>query len=252
MNVPEPHKKAPDPVPTLRRRLETSKFLERFFGAIGTGYLRFCRATTRWTYEGVDALVADAAEGPVLYLMWHERSLFGPAHWPDDAGELSTLYAASPIGRVGGDMHRRFGRRPVRMSEKKNNAQAARTVLKRVRDGISIGMTTDGPRGPAWIVNDATLDWAKAIQRPVYCYAYAVRRRRILGTWDRMMFPFPFTTGKAVFVKWDGVMPRKPEAAEFEAARASLGDALNRAKAIADAAVATGKQQSTDDNKYVK
>lgn len=228
---------SPCPVPSLRRRLEESEFLVRFFGAIGTGYLRLCFATTRWTYDGVDALVADATDGPVLYLMWHERSLFGPAHWPNAAGELSTLYAASAIGRVGGDMHRRFGRCPVRMSEKQSNAQAAREVLKRVRDGISIGMTTDGPQGPACVVNEATLDWAKAIQRPVYAYAFAVKRRRILKTWDKMMFPLPFTKGHAVFVKWNGNVPRRPTAADMEQARASLGETLNAAKAAADKAL---------------
>jgi len=80
------------------------------------------------------------------------------------------------------------------------------------------------------------LDWAKAIQRPVYAYAFAVKRRRILQTWDKMMFPMPFTKGHAVYVKWDGEMPRKPSEAEFEAARTSLAETLNAAKAAADKA----------------
>ena len=244
MNAAEQTQESPYPVPTLRRRLSKSAFLVRVFGAIGTCYLRFCLMTTRWTFEGVEELVADTKQGPVLYLMWHERSLFGPAHWPKDAGALSTLYAASAIGRVGGDMHRRFGRRPVRMYEKKNNASGVREVLRRVRDGVSIGMTTDGPRGPAWVVNDATLDWAKAIQRPTYAYAFAVKRCRILKTWDSMMFPLPFTRGYAVFVKWDAAVPRKPTTDDVEAARISLGNLLNRAKDTADRGVATDKRHS--------
>ena len=226
---------SPLPVPSLRRRLEQSEFLVRVFGAIGTGYLRLCLATTRWTYEGVDQVVAEAANGPVLYLMWHERSLFGPAHWPAAAGELSTLYAASAIGRVGGDMHRRFGRRPVRMSEKASNAQATREVLRRVKDGISIGMTTDGPQGPARVVNEATLGWAKAMGRPIFAYAYAVKRHKRLGTWDRLMFPWPFTRGHVVFVRWDGEVARKASADQMQAVKAGLEDALNTACEMADA-----------------
>ncbi|WP_165611882.1 lysophospholipid acyltransferase family protein [Cognatiyoonia koreensis] len=202
-----------------------------------TGYLRFCLRTTRWTYEGRDALAAATKDGPVLFAMWHERSLFGPAHWPDALGELSTLFASSAIGRVGGDMHRRFGRRPMKMSEKRSNAKVSREVLKRLRDGISIGMTTDGPNGPARVVNDATLGWAGAIGRPVFCYAFAVKRHKRLKTWDRMMFPFPFTRGHVVFHTWDGTVPRKADDETLEAARRSLGAALNAACEKADKGV---------------
>lgn len=224
-------------MPSLRRRIEQSEIPVRILGALATGYLRLCLRTTQWTFEGLDALAADTQTGPVLFAMWHERSLFGPAHWPDDLGELSTLYASSAIGRVGGDMHRRFGRRPMRMSEKQNNAKASREVLKRMKEGISIGMTTDGPQGPARVVNDATLGWAAAMGRPVYCFAFAVKRHKRLKTWDKMMFPLPFTRGHVVFHKWDGQVVRKADANALEQARQSLGAALDQSCAKADQAM---------------
>lgn len=221
----------------LRHRIIKSEFPVRLLGALATGYLRLCLATTRWTFDGLEALAAETAQGPVLYAMWHERSLLAPAHWPDQLGELSTLYASSAIGRIGGDMHRRFGRRPMRMSEKSNNAKTSREVLKRMKDGINIGMTTDGPKGPARVVNDATLSWAAAMGRPVFAYAFATRRHRRLKTWDQMVLPLPFSRGHVVFHKWDGTVPRKADAQGLDKARGSLGQALNTACAIADAAI---------------
>lgn len=125
----------------------------------------------------------------------------------------------------------------MRMSEKSSNAKASREVLKRMKDGISIGMTTDGPQGPARVVNDATLGWAAAISRPVYCYAFSVKRHKRLDTWDKMMFPLPFTRGHVVFQKWDGQVMRKADADALEQARRSLGTALNETCAKADRAL---------------
>lgn len=179
------------------------------------GYLRLCRATTRWDTEGLEALTADLAQGPVLLVMWHERSLMGPLHWPVRAGQLSSLYARSPVGRVSGAMQRQFGLQPMEMSDQQSNLVASRTVLRRVREGVSIGMTGDGPLGPARIVKDAPLDWARAMQRPVYGYAFRTGRGRRLATWDAMWLPLPFTKGRVVFQKWDASPGRRDDNARW-------------------------------------
>ena len=193
----------------LRKRLNHSRLLASILARIVGSYLRLCNATTKWQIEGLDALKADLADGPVLLVMWHERSLMGPVHWPVKAGQLSSLYDRSAVGRVSGAMQRQFGLQPMEMSNKTSNITASRQILHRVRDGISIGMTGDGPLGPARQVKDAPLDWARTMQRPVYAYAFTTKRHRRLDTWDNMMMPLPFTTGSLVFVKWDQTPARK-------------------------------------------
>lgn len=219
---------------SLRRRLETSKLLIGFFGRLLAGYLRLCRATTRWTIEGQDALEQDLAKGPVLLVMWHERSFMGAAHWPVAAGQLSSLHATSPIGQVSGAVQRRLGLRPMAMDERASNMRAARVVLARVKDGVSIGMTGDGPLGPARQVKDAPLDWARAAGVPVWGYAFACTGGRRLDTWDNMILPRPFGRGHVVFARWEHEMPRKPDAAQTEAARQAMAAFLDGISARAD------------------
>ena len=63
-----------------------------------------------------------------------------------------------------------------------SNLAASRVILRRVREGVSIGMTGDGPLGPSHIaVKDPPLDWARVMKRPVYAYAFATKRHRISG-----------------------------------------------------------------------
>tara|TARA_R110002051_G_scaffold324964_1_gene424819 strand:+ start:1205 stop:1879 length:675 start_codon:yes stop_codon:yes gene_type:complete len=219
---------------TFRQRIEHSRFLAWLLAGLAGAYLSLCQRTTRWEYRGLEALKADLADGPVLLLMWHGRSLMGPVHWPVDAGPLSSLFDASPIGRVSGALQRRRGLQPMEMSDKMSNLAASRVILKRVREGVSIGMTGDGPLGPALAVKDAPLDWARVMKRPVYGYAFATKRHRILASWDKMMLPLPFTRGAVVFACITVDLPRQPTLEQLEATRDRFKMALDAMNAKAD------------------
>ena len=224
----------------LRRRLEHSTLLARILAWIAGRYLLLCQYTTRWTVEGLEDLSADLAEGPVLLVLWHERSVIGALHWPVAAGQLSSLYASSPIGRVSGALQRQFGLRPMEMAEGQSNLAASRVILRRVREGVSIGLTGDGPLGPALQVKDAPLDWARAMDCPVWGYAFATARHRRLKAWDRMILPLPFTRGAVVFRKWEQVAPRKATADQIEELRIDMAALLNAVAQRADDLIEPG------------
>lgn len=221
----------------LRRRINDSYALAWIVATLVGGYLWLCQRTTRWEIIGRDALEADLNEGPVLLVMWHARLLLAPYHWPLSAGQLTALNDTSPIGRSAGELNRRLGLRPMQMSASQSNTAASRQILRRIKEGASIGLTGDGPKGPALLLKDAPLDWARVIQRPVYVYAYATRAHRRLGTWDKMFFPLPFTRGRVVYTKWVEAPPRKVAAPEAARLRASLGDLMRETTEMADAVI---------------
>jgi lysophospholipid acyltransferase (LPLAT)-like uncharacterized protein len=167
--------------------------------------------------------------------MWHERSIMGALHWPVGDGPLSSLFDASPIGRVSGALQRRVGLQPMEMSRKSSNRAASRTVLKRLQEGVSIGMTGDGPLGPPMQVKDAPLEWARATGVPVFCYAFATTRGRRLNSWDRMLLPYPFGRGAIVFARFEGDIPRRPADDNREALREDLRLFMDETTARADA-----------------
>lgn len=212
---------------SLRNRLENSRMLAAILARLVGSYLRFVNWSVRWEIEGLDELRADLAEGPVLLVMWHGRSLMGPVHWPVRDGQLTSLFASSAIGRVSGAMQRQFGLMPMEMRDGASNVANSRAILKRVRDGVSIGMTGDGPLGPALVVQDAPLDWARAMGRPVWGYAFETSGGRHLKTWDSMWVPSPFGTGRVVFKRWDVEVPRKVEGNALEPLREGLKDLLD-------------------------
>lgn len=219
---------------SLRRRIEKSKTIARVLATLAGSYLAICQKTSRWQTEGLEDLRAALHDGPILLVMWHERSIMGALHWPVADGPLSSLYDASPIGRVSGALQRRVGLQPMEMSRKSSNRAASRTVLKRMREGVSIGMTGDGPLGPPLQVKDAPLEWARATGVPVFCYAFATTRGRRLNSWDRMLVPYPFGRGAVVFARFKGDIPRRPTDKNRDALREDLRLFMDETTARAD------------------
>ena len=219
---------------SLRKRIEKSEFLAAVLAGIAGRYLAFCNRTTTWDVEGLDELRAALAEGPVLLVMWHSRSIMGALHWPVADGPLSSLYDRSPIGRVSGALQRRAGLQPIEMSRKTSNLAASRLVLRRARMGVSIGMTGDGPLGPNLKVKDAPLEWARATGLPIFCYAFSTTKGGRLKTWDAMLTPRPFGKGAYVFKRYSGTVSRKPDSSEIEALRTGLCQSMNETMKRAD------------------
>lgn len=226
----------PNPM-SLRNRIEKSETVADTLGGLVSRYLTFCDRSTTWEVEGLDTLRAALAEGPVLLVMWHGRSAMGAIHWPVADGPLSSLYNRSPMGRISGAVQRRAGLQAMEMSRTRSNRSASREVLRRFREGISIGMTGDGPLGPPCEVQDAPLEWARTLGAPVFCYAFASTRVRQLNTWDRMLMPLPYGRGAKVFARFDATLPRRASPAERDATRQALRQFMQATTARADAMI---------------
>jgi lysophospholipid acyltransferase (LPLAT)-like uncharacterized protein len=123
------------------------------------------------------------------------------------------------------------------MGRREGARAATREVLRRLKAGASVGIAVDGSSGPARAVKDPVLDWARATGRPVIVYAFAVRGQRRLDTWDRLVWPRPFSRGVAVWRRWEASVPRRPDPAQWEALRADLARALDAVAEEADRAV---------------
>lgn len=213
---------------SIRKRIENSALLAGFLASILAIYVRFCFSTTRWQVQGLEELSKALDDGPVIYVLWHSRVMYGPSAWPADLGRLFTLMDPSPIGQVAARTQARLGMEPISMSARKSNFGASRQILKTIRAGHSVGIAADGPEGPNRDAKQASIEWARATGRPVFLFSWRAEKGRRLKTWDRMILPRPFTRGVYGFRKWDVDVPRKLDEAGYRELRASLSGALDQ------------------------
>ena len=219
---------------TLRKRLERSETLTTIIGRGVARYLNFATRTTTWDYAGMDDLKTALADGPVLVMTWHSRSVMGSMHWPSDVAPLSALHNNSPIGRVVGAMQHATGLQPMKMAHNMSNIAASRTILKSVKGGASMALTGDGPLGPPRILKDAPLEWARVTGLPIFCYAFATSKGWRAKSWDHMLLPRPYGKGACVFRRVDQALPRKMDDATRDEMRRYLSTQMDVATAQAD------------------
>lgn len=161
-------------------------------------YIRFVYRTSRWTVEGAAIPQRLRAAGkPFILAFWHGRLLMIPMAWQRLA-PMHMLISGHRDGRIIADAVRYFGVDSIAGSSNQGGTGALRAMVRFVKAGDCVGITPDGPNGPAMHASNGIVAAAKLARVPIIPVTYATSRRRILGTWDRFHLPFP--GGRGVYL----------------------------------------------------
>jgi 3-deoxy-D-manno-octulosonic-acid transferase len=129
-------------------------------------------------------------------------------------------------GRIIADAVGHFGITSIAGSSSRGGLAALRAMIKQLKNGDCVGITPDGPRGPAMQASQGIVAAARLAQVPIIPLAYATRRRRVMRSWDRFYFPFPFTEGLHLWGEPIEV-PADSDDAAMERYRQFVEDRLN-------------------------
>jgi lysophospholipid acyltransferase (LPLAT)-like uncharacterized protein len=196
-------------------------------------YIRLVYATSRWTVIGADIPAALVKENrAVIVAFWHGRMLMLPLMWARRA-PLFMLISGHRDGRLIAGAVAHFGIGSIAGSSSAGGSAALRAMLRHIRAGQSVGITPDGPDGPAMRASAGIVAAARLAQAPIVPMTYATSRRRILASWDRFHLALPMSRG--VFVWGEAIhVPAKLDAAEAERWRALIEERMNALTAEAD------------------
>jgi lysophospholipid acyltransferase (LPLAT)-like uncharacterized protein len=201
-------------------------------------WMRFCFATIRWTHvnqEAPEAIWRDG--GGVLCAFWHSRIALSPACWPNDrATPAKALISLSPDGQFIARAVARLGFPAIRgssankdkLDRAKGGSQALRDGLRQLRQG-ALGVTPDGPRGPARTMAEGLPLMARISGAPALLVGLSCNPALRLNSWDRALLPLPFGRGAIV---WDCV--RYPEGADLAEVTAEWTQRLTAVEEEAD------------------
>jgi lysophospholipid acyltransferase (LPLAT)-like uncharacterized protein len=196
-------------------------------------YIRLVFLTSRFETEGGALPVACWDEKrPFILAFWHGRLLLAPKAWRHGAS-MKMLISSHADGRIIADAIRHFGLGTIAGSTSRGGTGALRAMLKALGSGENIGVTPDGPRGPAMRASPGIVAAARLSGAPILPLSYATSRRRILGSWDRFHLALPFSRG--IFIWGEPVTVARdagPEA--LEEARLTLENRLNAITEAAD------------------
>ncbi len=196
-------------------------------------YVRLVHRTSRWTMFGVeipDALVA--AGRPFIVAFWHGRMLMLPVMWARRA-PLFMLISSHRDGRIIAGAVAYFGIGTIAGSTTEGGSAALRAMVRHIRAGRSVGITPDGPNGPAMHATEGIVAAARLARAPIVPMTYATSRRRILATWDRFHLALPLSRG--VFLWGEAItVPAELDERGVEHWRALIEERMTALTAEAD------------------
>jgi hypothetical protein len=181
-----------------RRRLLRSARLHRLLCWLIALYIRLVYRANRWTTSGGETPQRLRRDGRSFILaFWHGRLLMIPMAWQRLA-PMHMLISAHRDGRIIADAVSHFGVDSIAGSSRRGGSAAMRAMLKRLDAGDCVGITPDGPRGPAMCASIGIVNLARLAGAPIVPIAFATSRRRVLHSWDRFHLALPF--GRGVFL----------------------------------------------------
>ncbi len=171
--------------------------------------------------EAIDRLWQEGRG--VIACFWHGRLLAMPFAYEGKPAKV--LISRHMDGEFIAKVVAYFGLGAVRGSHKKTSISSMREILTELKQGTTIGITPDGPKGPRYQVKPGIVEIARMTQSPIIPVTYGASRKRSFSSWDRFVFPYPFS--RILFLWGDPIyVPADARADVIENTRKELEERL--------------------------
>ena len=126
-----------------------------------------------------------------IIVFWHSKML---PIIPFLGGKgIVALVSMSEDGELISDVLKRFHYKMVRGSTSRGGGRALVKLLKKIKDGYTIAITPDGPRGPSRKFQKGALVLSLKTGAKIIPISYKSSGSHFFNSWDRFELPFPFS-----------------------------------------------------------
>lgn len=191
--------------------------------------------------SGEDYLQRARTHHPsVIFAFWHGRML--ALSFTHRSRAIQVLASEHQDGEMMGRTIRMLGFGHVRGSSTRGGARAIRELVGKLDEGLDLGITVDGPKGPKFVVKPGPLEIAKLSGAAIVPITAGSRKHWTFNSWDAFEVPKPFSI---VSIRYGEPVIVPPDAGsdELEAKRLGLEAILRNITAANDEAVAKMKRR---------
>ncbi len=213
---------------TLRQRLVI--FLAKW---VGYAVLAFLGRTLRWEVVGWEHWKGISAAGRrAIYTSWHRAIL--PATWFWRGRGIVVMSSFGFDAEVLGGILDRCGYRRARGSSSRGASRALIEMARRLQQGVEVGFTIDGPRGPRFVAKPGPVLLAKKTGHPIFCFYISPQRAYTFRkSWDLFQVPYPFAR-VVVLMAPPIYVPADADQAAMDEKRREMQETLDRIRGVGD------------------
>jgi lysophospholipid acyltransferase (LPLAT)-like uncharacterized protein len=206
------------------------KWYQRLLAWIISISLRAFARTLRLQWTAPDAMLENPSPGAAIFCIWHNRLILCMEAYRfcsrrRDTPGMAAMVSASRDGGALAAILECFDVEPVRGSSSRRGHQALLELTTWAERGYDLAITTDGPRGPCYVVSDGVIFLAQLTGLPIIPFSFYAHRKIRLKSWDQFQIPLPFSRCEMTFSEPIHV-PREASDAEREAIRLQLEQIL--------------------------
>ena len=148
------------------------------------------------TYKKKYHFINAPIEGQCMAVTWHSELLIAPQVYRKLRKKQKT--AAIIAQHHDGELIARtlsfLGIKPLRGSSRRGAKAVLIAAITALKDGYSVMITPDGPKGPRYSMSDGAVALALRSNLPLMLVNYKANAFWQLNSWDKFVIPKPFTT----------------------------------------------------------
>ena len=187
------------------------KVTQLLVSSLGSMYVLFVYKTSTINLKNrknIDSLFKKNES--FIYAFWHDQLLMCPLTWQSEF-EIKVLISKHRDGDIIAKLISNLGFKAIRGSthksgktKNKGGLLSARKMIKSLNNGISIGISPDGPKGPRHKVSDGILSISRLSNASILPVGIGFKKKWVLNTWDKFIIPKPFNK---ITIIWGEPLP---------------------------------------------
>lgn len=159
---------------------------------LGSLLIRLLYLTNKKVFHVSNTLDSE----PKIFACWHGELLLLPYlyfHYRKTPN-ANVIISSHFDGQLISKTVKNFGLDTIAGSSNKNPARTLIQALKTLKEGVDIGITPDGPKGPRHEVSDGLIIMAQKTGAKVILLKIKPTKYWQLNSWDKFIIPKPFGT----------------------------------------------------------
>lgn len=191
--------------------------------------LRLIGSTVRLKVEGWDKFKTN--DSKLIICGWHGKSLMFANYFRKRG--YWVIISNSNDGDIQNEIFHRLGFQSIRGSTGRGGVRAALQGVKKLKEGGTMAMTPDGPRGPSGVVQGGVMLMAHKSGAGLVPVGISAKKAFYAKSWDKYMLPYPFSKARMIFGD-PMFVPENATDEEVEAIRLRFEQEIHRLQALAD------------------
>ena len=169
----------------------------KLIGFFGKLLIDLLFLSTRNDAIGFEKVKDVVYSNKVIGAFWHSRILL--ISYLFKGWNAAILVSASDDGEYVARVIKRQGHQPIRGSTNKGGLRALARMIRELNQGRPGVVIPDGPQGPRFKVQPGVITLAKKTGYAILPISYSAKKMKIFNSWDRFLFPYPFTTCRVIY-----------------------------------------------------